>query len=172
MKLYTKKGDDGTTSLIGGKRVKKCDARVEAYGTADELISWLGLVRAHLGPEFQDYQGDVLEIQKHLMDISAWLACETEVDFLRPLEIDKWMSFLEGRLDSLTALLGEKFSFVIPGPPAASAECHVARTVCRRCERDIVAIEQKTPADALCLRYINRLSDYLFALAQVVEKQS
>ena len=172
MKLYTKKGDDGTTSLIGGKRTKKCDPRVEAYGTADELISWLGLVRAHLDgtPQAEALRADLLQIQKHLMDISSHLACDSPSNALKPMDMDAWLTFLEGRIDHLTETLAEKFSFVIPGPPAVSAECHVARTVCRRCERDIVAIGQKTASDALCLRYINRLSDYLFALAQIAGK--
>ena len=168
MKIYTKKGDDGTTSLIGGERVNQCDRRVEAYGTADELISWLGLLRAHLDGAQAPLAEDVFEIQKHLMDVSAHLACSTPVDFLRPLDVDAWLTFLEDRIDKMSELLPKKFSFVIPGPPAVSAECHIARTVCRRCERDIVAIAHKTEADTLCLKYVNRLSDYLFALAQIL----
>ena len=169
MKIYTKKGDDGTTSLIGGKRVAKCSSRVQAYGDADELISYLGVVRAHC-PD-SEIQNELLEIQKHLMNVSSHLACEGECEWLKPLEIDSLLVFLEGRIDKMTASLPEKFSFVIPGPPALSAELHVARTICRRCERSVTAIESKTEADLQCSRYLNRLSDYLFALARITELQ-
>lgn len=174
MKLYTKTGDEGTTGLIGGKRVKKCDPRVCAYGDADELISYLGVVRAHAGdvPAAAGYCEDLLQIQRHLFDISSYLASDGPCDFLPPLQAGEKIAFLEKKIDRLTELLPKKFSFVIPGPPAISAELHVARTICRRCERSIVAIEPKTGSDADCSRYLNRLSDYLFALAQVLEKQS
>lgn len=173
MKIYTKKGDDGTTSLVGGRRVLKCDSRVEAYGDSDELISYLGVVRAHLEPfeALKQHCDDLFTIQQHLMDISAHLACDCEQDFLRPLKPDEWMPFLEQGIDKMTELLPKKFCFVIPGPPAVAAECHVARTICRRCERKVVAIEQKTDSDAICARYLNRLSDYLFTLAQIIELQ-
>ena len=174
MKLYTKTGDEGTTGLIGGKRVKKCDPRVCAYGDADELISYLGVVRAHAGDvaAAKPYCEELFQIQRHLFDISSYLACDGKCSFLPPLEAEVKLSFLEERIDKLTELLPKKFSFVIPGPPAISAELHVARTICRRCERSIVAIEPKTASDADCSRYLNRLSDYLFALAQVLDKQS
>lgn len=173
MKIYTKKGDDGTTSLVGGRRVLKCDSRVETYGDSDELISYLGVVRAHLEPfeALKQHCDDLFTIQQHLMDISAHLACDCEQDFLRPLKPDEWMPFLEQGIDKMTELLPKKFCFVIPGPPAVAAECHVARTICRRCERKVVAIEQKTDSDAICARYLNRLSDYLFTLAQIIELQ-
>ena len=173
MKLYTKTGDQGTTSLLGGKRVKKCDARVNAYGDVDELISYLGVVRAHAegDPASGQYCEDLFQIQKHLFDISSYLACEGECEWLPALDIDSKLAFLEQRIDSLTELLPKKFSFVIPGPPAISAELHTARTICRRCERSAVAIEPKFASDGDCTRYLNRLSDYLFALAQVVAQQ-
>ncbi|MBP5505962.1 MAG: cob(I)yrinic acid a,c-diamide adenosyltransferase [Bacteroidales bacterium] len=173
MKIYTKKGDDGTTSLVGGRRVLKCDSRVEAYGDADELISYLGVVRAHLlqYDSLAPMADEIFLIQQHLMDISAHLACDCEQDFLRPLKEEEWLAFLESSIDKMTALLPPKFSFIIPGPPAVAAECHVARTICRRCERKVVAIAAKMASDATCARYLNRLSDYLFALAQIVELQ-
>ena len=169
MKLYTKTGDEGTTSLLGGKRVKKCDSRVNAYGDVDELISYLGVIRAQAGssPRCED----LFQIQRHLFDISSYLACEGECEWLPALEIEEKLAFLETRIDKLTELLPKKFSFVIPGPPALSAQLHVARTICRRCERGAVAIEPQTASDADCIRYLNRLSDYLFALARVVEME-
>ena len=171
MKIYTKKGDDGTTSLVGGRRVSKCDSRVEAYGDADELISYLGVVRARFqkSEPLKQYCDELFTIQSHLMDISAHLASDCEQEWLRPLKGDEWLAWLEERIDKMTTLLPAKFSFIIPGPPAAVAECHVARTICRRCERKVVTIEQKTASDPICARYLNRLSDYLFTLARVVE---
>ena len=174
MKVYTKTGDAGTTSLVGGTRVAKCDPRVEAYGNVDELISFLGVVRAHALDDARRKTDceDLFEIQRHLMDISAHLACEKKVDFLKPLDTAPWLEFLEKSIDLMTAELPKKFSFVIPGPPALAAEIHVARTICRRCERSVWAIEQKTASDPVCAQYLNRLSDYLFTLAQIVELQS
>ena len=173
MKLYTKTGDEGTTGLIGGKRVKKCDPRVCTYGDADELISYLGVVRAHAGQDSaaKAFCEDLFLIQRHLFDISSYLACDGPCDYLPPLDIDAKLAFLEDKIDKLTELLPKKFSFVIPGPPALSAELHVARTICRRCERSAVAIEAKNASDIDCTKYLNRLSDYLFALAQVVALQ-
>ena len=173
MKLYTKTGDEGTTSLLGGQRVKKCSPRVNAYGDADELISYLGVVRAHAegNPAARRYCEELFQIQQHLFDISSYLACEGECNHLKPLEIEAKLAFLEEKIDCLTELLPKKFSFVIPGPPALSAELHVARTICRRCERNAVAIEPKNASDSDCTKYLNRLSDYLFALAQVVALQ-
>ncbi len=173
MKLYTKTGDEGSTSLVGGQRVKKDSSRVCAYGDVDELISYLGVVRAH-AEALQDAGLDcdnLLKIQQHLFEISSHLACEGKCEWLKPLDIDDKLAFLEERIDKLTALLPKTFSFVIPGPPAVSAELHVARTICRRCERSAVAIEGRTASDIDCTKYLNRLSDYLFALAQVVAMQ-
>ena len=173
MKLYTKTGDEGSTSLLGGQRVKKCDSRVAAYGDVDELISYLGVARAH-AEALQDvglYCDDLLQIQQHLFEVSSHLACEGECSWLKPLDIESKLAFLEQKIDGLTELLPAKFSFVIPGPPALSAELHVARTICRRCERSAVAIEGRNTSDVDCTKYLNRLSDYLFALAQVVALQ-
>ena len=173
MKLYTKTGDEGTTSLLGGQRVSKCSSRVCAYGDADELMSYLGVVRSHAqdSETARRYCDDLLQIQKHLFEVSSWLACDGPCSWLAPLDIGAKLAFLEERIDALTALLPKKFSFVIPGPPALSAELHTARTICRRCERSAVAIEAKSASDIDCTKYLNRLSDYLFALAQVVAMQ-
>lgn len=173
MKLYTKTGDEGTTSLLGGHRVSKCSSRVCAYGDTDELMSYLGVVRSHASDSAagKQYCDDLLHIQKHLFEISSRLACEEPCSWLQPLEIEAKLSFLEEKIDRLTALLPKKFSFVIPGPPALSAELHTARTICRRCERSAVAIEAKSASDTECAKYLNRLSDYLFALAQVIALQ-
>ena len=149
--------------------MSKCSNRVCTYGDVDELISYLGLIRAHA--EGNTFCEDLFLIQQHLFEISSYFACEGECGFLKPLEIESKLAFLEERIDRLTELLPKKFSFVIPGPPALSAELHVARTICRRCERSAVAIETKNAADADCTKYLNRLSDYLFALAQVVAAQ-
>ena len=169
MKLYTKTGDEGTTSLVGGQRVSKCCSRVCAYGDVDELISYLGVIRSHA--EGKAFCEDLFQIQQHLFEVSSYLACEGECSWLKPLGIESKLAFLEEKIDCLTQLLPKKFSFIIPGPPALSAELHVARTICRRCERNAVAIEPKNASDTDCTKYLNRLSDYLFALAQVVAQQ-
>ena len=173
MKLYTKTGDEGTTSLLGGQRVSKCSSRVCAYGDADELMSYLGVVRSHAmdSEAGKSCCDDLLQIQKDLFEVSSWLACDGPCSWLQPLDIEAKLAFLEERIDSLTALLPKKFSFVIPGPPALSAELHTARTICRRCERSAVVIEARGASDIDCTKYLNRLSDYLFALARVVALQ-
>ena len=162
MAIYTKKGDEGMTSLVSGKRVYKNDQRVEAYGDVDELISYLGLVRCYVAPAVDSV---LSEIQDNLMMVSAWLACDVEVDKLPPIQ-DSTIDFLEKEIDKLTAILPQKNSFIIPGPPVSNATCHVARTICRRAERKVVSIETKHSQDLQCQKYLNRLSDYLFMLAR------
>ena len=169
MKIYTKTGDSGQTSLVGGTRVEKCHPRVEAYGNVDQLISQLAVVRSAFAESgrLQKESDDLLEIQKHLMQVSALLACDRESVKLQPAD-PAWTAFLEGEIDRMSALLEPQKYFVIPGPPMAAAQCHIARTECRRCERCMVAIESRTCYDSECLQYINRLSDYLYTLARYV----
>jgi len=169
MKIYTKTGDSGQTSLVGGTRVAKCHPRVEAYGNVDQLISQLAVVRSAFPSDgsLQRESDTLLEIQKHLMQISALLACDRDCVKLQPAD-PSWTVFLEEEIDRMSALVEPQKYFIIPGPPMAAAQCHVARTECRKCERSMVAIESQTSYDSACLQYINRLSDYLFALARYV----
>lgn len=160
MKIYTKTGDSGTTSLVGGTRVSKAHPRVMAYGDADELISYLGLFRGDC-----ETDGPIRRIQLHLMEISAHFAADRQIAKLKPLD-ESEVEFLESEIDRMTALLPPQTTFLIPSAPRASAECHIARTICRRCERSTALIENKSEEDIKGIRYINRLSDYLFTLAR------
>lgn len=177
MKIYTKTGDAGTTSLVGGARVSKTHPRVMAYGDADELISHLGILRCRCAGwqsagDGSDCQAEVVRangilrrIQKDMMQISAHFAADRKQAKLRALE-PEMVDFLEGEIDRLTALLPEQKAFVLPAGPLAAAECHVARTVCRRTERSALMIEDLADEDKVGIQYINRLSDYLFTLAR------
>ncbi|MBQ7222385.1 MAG: cob(I)yrinic acid a,c-diamide adenosyltransferase [Bacteroidales bacterium] len=162
MAIYTKTGDQGTTSLVSGTRVSKCDKRVQAYGDVDELISYIGVLRCHVSEEVAS---SLLRIQTELMNVAAWLACDVEVEKMKPLSEDE-VKYLETEIDRYTEILPKKNCFIIPSPPLAGAECHVARTICRRAERKVVAIEKKHSQDGACQKYLNRLSDYLFMLAR------
>lgn len=160
MKIYTKTGDAGTTSLVDGTRVSKAHPRVMAYGDVDELISCLGLLRCEVQTALP-----LRRIQIHLMNVSAHLANDGRSVKLKPLD-EAETQFLEKEIDRMTAELPPQKAFVLPGQPRASSLAHVARTVCRRAERSAVLIEGKSEQDERAIRYINRLSDYLFTLAR------
>lgn len=168
MKLYTKTGDTGTTSLVGGTRVSKTHPRVMAYGDLDELISHLGILRCHCknGSDELTHAGTTLRrIQEDLMLISAHFAADCAQAKLKPLD-SAIVAFLEGEIDRLDALLPQQKAFVLPAEPLSASECHVARTVCRRCERSALLIDNPSDHDLTGIRYLNRLSDYLFTLAR------
>lgn len=160
MKLYTKTGDSGTTSLVGGTRVSKAHPRVMAYGDLDELISYIGIIRCEVGSEIP-----LRRIQEYLMQVSAHLAADRDVAKLKPLDASE-ISFLEEQIDEMTNQLPQQEAFILPYKPRISSECHVARTICRRAERSAILIEEKSEQDMLSIQYINRLSDYLFTLAR------
>jgi cob(I)alamin adenosyltransferase len=136
-----------------------------AYGDVDELISYIGLIRAKLEPQMADKNQELRDIQCHLMNISAHLANDHTTSRLIPLDSEA-TSQLEDRLDEMAQLIEPQDSFILPSGPEIAAHCHVARTICRRCERSIVAICDRAAEDNVALRYINRLSDYLFTLAR------
>ena len=161
MAIYTRKGDAGTTSLVGGERVSKDSPRVKAYGDVDELISYLGLIRA----EAQKYDAVLRRVQIHLMNVSARLACDGDSVKLKALDPAETI-FLESEIDKMADALPAQRAFILPGAPAVSSICHIARTVCRRAERSAVGIEHRSPEDEKAIAYINRLSDYLFTLAR------
>lgn len=160
MGIYTKTGDKGTTSLADGSRVSKASARVMAYGDIDELISHLGILRSRVSPELP-----LRRIQAQLMNVSAQLATEKDCPRLKPVDSAE-TAFLESEIDRMTAALPAQKTFLLPAGPFEAAECHVARTVCRRCERSVVAIGELRESDRLAQVYLNRLSDYLFVLAR------
>ncbi|WP_457299593.1 cob(I)yrinic acid a,c-diamide adenosyltransferase [Phyllobacterium sp. P5_D12] len=172
-KIYTRTGDDGTTGLGSGERRLKHDLRVEAYGTVDEANSCLGLARLHTEKDFPELDAMLMRIQNDLFDLGADLATPDTGETLayEPLRIiDSQVLRLEAEIDRLNANLTPLRSFVLPGGSPASAALHLARTVARRAERHMVELAQKpdetvTPA---ALKYINRVSDFLFVAARVV----
>lgn len=166
MKIYTKTGDTGQTSLIGGRRVSKADHRIEAYGTVDELNSWIGLVRDQ--PVNEPRRALLKEIQDRLFTIGATLATDPEkatkkaIPDLLPTDIGR----LEDAMDAMEAELPELRKFILPGGHPSVSYTHLARTVCRRTERLVIALGQESPVDELVVQYLNRLSDYLFVLSR------
>jgi cob(I)alamin adenosyltransferase len=194
MKVYTKTGDNGTTSLVGGKRVKKSDPRVEAYGDIDELISYLGVIRS--SAQLAHEKDSLLKIQINLMLIAAHFASDGSNKKLREIK-ESDILFLESEIDNMTAMLPPQEAFILPGAPKISSETHFARTICRRAERHAMTLvesltkrakseseEAKAKSEkerentilkdnSNCpvpihtgIRYLNRLSDYLFVLAR------
>ena len=163
MKIYTRTGDRGETSLFGGARVPKNDARIEAYGTIDELNSHLGVVRV-TWPDDQ-----LLNVQRDLFDIGAHLASPGTSRFAG-VEASR-IEQLERAIDTMEAELAPLKSFILPGGTGTAAQLHVARTVCRRAERLVVALHDNDPATQSSIAYLNRLSDYLFVAARFANKR-
>lgn len=164
--IYTKTGDGGTTSLVGGTRVPKNHPRVEAYGTVDELNAHIGLLAEMIKTADSAQYALLKQAQQNLFIVQTLLATEKEVPFTLPALPDNAVADMESSIDSLQASLPPFRSFVIPGGTVAAAQCHVARTVCRRAERCIVRLSQESPVDSCISRYVNRLSDYLFVLSR------
>ncbi len=166
MKLYTRGGDKGSTGLFGGDRVAKDHPRLMAYGTLDELNSVIGLLRLHA--KAADAEG-LQRVQHDLFVLGAILATpEEKKDLLgAKMTTPTWtIPDMEADIDRLTALAPPMTAFVLPGGCEASARAHLARTVCRRAEREVVAMSETLAVDAAVLIYLNRLSDWLFALAR------
>lgn len=165
-KIYTRTGDTGKTSLVGGSRVRKHSPRIEAYGTLDELNSLLGLITSH--PETQPADRKFLtSVQSHLFDIGSYIACPPESKFQLPCGVTPArLEAMEHEIDRLDEALPRINRFVLPAGTPLAAQCHVARTVCRRAERRITALAETTTIAPEALAYINRLSDYLFTLAR------
>lgn len=166
MKIYTKTGDAGQTSLIGGTRVPKHHLRIETYGTVDELNSVIGMVR-DMFPR-QSMLPVLKEIQDRLFTIGALLASDPvkskmKVPDLTPDDIQ----LLEQEIDKMNTELPELKAFILPGGHPSSSWCHIARCVCRRCERLVSHLAAETEVHSLILIYLNRLSDYLFVLARL-----
>ncbi|KAF1678360.1 MULTISPECIES: cob(I)yrinic acid a,c-diamide adenosyltransferase [Bacillus] len=171
MKLYTKTGDKGQTSLVGG-RTDKDSLRVESYGTIDELNSFVGLCLAELSGQsgFEDVTAELLMIQHELFDCGGDLAIVTEKKDYKLTE--ESVSFLETRIDAYTAEAPELKKFILPGGSKGAALLHCARTITRRAERRVVALMKSEEIHETVLRYLNRLSDYFFAAARVVNVRS
>lgn len=165
--VYTKTGDKGTTSLVGGTRVQKCDDRVEAYGTVDELNSYIGLVAEMAQPISEKYYNELKRIQNELFMVQTLLATEDPqwLAKLPQLPADAVLT-LEHSIDQMTAELPQNKAFIIAGGSTLSAHTHVARTICRRAERCCVRLNNAQPVNENLLSYLNRLSDYLFVLSR------
>lgn len=169
--VYTKTGDKGTTSLVDGKRVLKCDKRVESYGTVDELNSYIGLVAEYAENISPKHYAELKQIQNELFTIQTLLATESEeMRHKLPQLSPNAVSTLESSIDAMTAELPQNKAFIIPGGSVASTHCHVARTICRRAERCCVLLAQEQTVEDELLMFINRLSDYLFVLSRMLLK--
>lgn len=165
-KVYTRTGDKGTTSLVGGTRVDKHNPRIEAYGTLDELNSHIGLITSQPQLQAQD-KAFLTAVQSHLFDIGSYLACPEGSNFSLPTGVTPArMELLERETDRLDAALPSIDRFILPAGSQLAAMCHVARTVCRRAERRMTALASVTSIAPETIAYINRLSDYLFTLAR------
>ena len=167
LKIYTKTGDKGTTSLIGGTRVPKSHLRIEAYGTVDELNSNIGLCRDLL--EDDHSRNILLQIQDRLFTIGSLLACDPhkETGMRIPGLIAEPVALLEKEIDHINDLIPPMKSFILPGGHPAVSTLHIARCVCRRAERSSVRLElENMEVDPIILKYLNRLSDYLFMLSR------
>ena len=174
MKIYTRGGDQGHTSLFGGERVPKDHPRIEAYGTVDEANAAIGLVRADLPPELAELDALLSRIQNDLFDLGAELATPDDgkpKDF-QPLRIvDAQATRLEREIDALNADLEPLRSFVLPAGSRAAASLHLARTIARRAERRMVELAAKEPVGRSAIVYMNRLSDLLFVMSRCVNKR-
>lgn len=165
-KIYTKTGDKGTTSLVGGTRIKKYDLRLECYGTIDELNANIGVIRAYEIPG--DIQEFLKKIQNKLFNIGSLLASDEKGEkytanlAIKTGDIEK----LEEVIDEYYRKLPELKSFILPGGNLPAARCHVARTICRRAERRIIELSEHATVQPGLIKYVNRLSDYLFALSR------
>jgi cob(I)alamin adenosyltransferase len=173
MKIYTKTGDQGTTALFGGKRVSKADLRIETYGTVDELNSFIGLVRDQpVNQNNSERKNLLIEIQDRLFTMGSILATEpgnTKVKVPSLIESD--VTVLEQEIDSMETSLPPMKFFVLPGGHQSVSFCHVARTVCRRTERLSIALNSQEPIDPLVIKYLNRLSDFLFVLSRKMTQE-
>lgn len=167
MKIYTRKGDKGATYLIGGKRVPKSHRRIEAYGTVDELIACVGVVRDHI--KNNDFIDQLIHIQDQLMICAAILATDCDDCKIKiPKLSDESIVWIETSIDNMENKLPDLSNFILPGGHPAVSFCHVARTVCRRAERVVIKLIKSATVPDIVVRYLNRLSDYFFMLSRAL----
>ena len=169
IRIYTKTGDKGDTALFGGKRLPKHHLRIESYGTVDELNAFIGLVRDHLNDDASE-KATLQEIQSRLFDLGSNLAADPEKDLQLPKVTEKNITYLEKEIDRMEESLPVLKNFILPGGHIAVSHCHVARCVCRRAERLVVALNAEEKVAPEIIQYLNRLSDYLFVLARKIGK--
>lgn len=165
MKIYTRGGDDGSTSLSGGRRIPKHHIRIDAYGSVDELISWIGLLKVRA--EFNNLNDRLLFVQDQLMRAAAALAADPlNQPSIPVLPDENCIEIIEEFIDYLEGFLQALNSFVLPGGSETAAFCHIARCVCRRAERAVVKLAKEEIIPALITRLLNRISDLLFTLGR------
>jgi cob(I)alamin adenosyltransferase len=174
LKIYTKTGDKGETSLIGGTRVPKYHDRIEAYGTLDELNSFIGLIRDQ--PMGEETRKVLIEIQDRIFTAESLLAADPSVELKSlPGLRENDIILLENEIDKMNETLPELRTFILPGGNTTVSFCHIARTICRRAERLTIRLieqEPKTIQGEMVVKYLNRLSDYLFVLARKIAKDT
>lgn len=171
MKIYTKTGDRGETSLLGGKRVKKFAQRIATYGTVDELNSHIGMLRDL--SESAQISSQLIGIQNQLFTIGSHLASDPKKPFqgIPELNADILVKDLENFIDAMDAELSPMQNFILPGGHMAVSQAHITRCVCRRAEREVLQLASEEQVDAPIAIYLNRLSDYLFVLSRFLTKQ-
>lgn len=167
-KVYTRGGDKGKTSLVGGVRISKSDTRLEAYGTVDELSAQLGMLASMLGED--DERQVIIRIQNNLFNVCTHLATDQSQT---PLPASAHLAegetaWLEQHIDELNQRLPERMGFILPGGCQTACQAHICRTVCRRTERRIAALAEVATVGPEMQQYVNRLSDYLFVLAKII----
>lgn len=173
-RLYTRTGDNGTTTLVGGIKINKSHPRLEAYGTIDELNSHLGLLLATMRQQseheerFHHDETIIERVQATLFNIGTYMATDIERTPIHPSANlnEEEIKTIEGEIDKAVTSTPENHCFVLPGGTIAAAQAHVCRTICRRAERRMVELADSTTIDYIYIRYVNRLSDYLYALAR------
>ncbi|NOZ34575.1 MAG: cob(I)yrinic acid a,c-diamide adenosyltransferase [Chlorobi bacterium] len=164
MKIYTKTGDAGKTSLLSGERVEKFDIRINAYGTVDELNSFIGfLIALDLEKEHKTF---LVIIQNKLFNLGSVLAVRNDVSFNIPEITEEDILLIEKEIDKMNKDIPPVKEFILPGGDIVSAQCHVCRSVCRRAERLVVELSEKETVDVLSVKFLNRLSDYFFVLSR------
>lgn len=165
IRIYTKTGDKGQTSLLGGTRVAKHHIRIEAYGTVDEFNSWIGFLRDGVSDEH--LKAVLIDVQDRLFTIGSSLASDPQKSKVKiPHLGEDDITMLEKEIDAIDDILPEMKSFVLPGGHEIVSRCHIARCVCRRAERRVIHLAENEKVDEIIIRYLNRLSDYLFMLAR------
>lgn len=169
-KIYTKTGDRGETSLFGGLRLPKSHLRIDSYGTIDELNAYLGIVRDTI--EGEGYNNEIKYIQDRLFTVGSHLASDPGKDMLLPDLAEEDITLLERSIDRMNSELPDLKHFILPGGNMPASFLHVARCVCRRAERKVVELSLGDHVDEIIIRYLNRLSDYLFVLSRFVSFKS
>lgn len=169
MKIYTKTGDKGETSLFGGKRLPKDHIRIEAYGNVDELNAHIGMVRDLITDDVQ--KSILTQVQKMLFVLGSYLAKDPDKEMALPALEESEITLLESNIDALDASLPALKHFILPGGHPVASHGQIARTVCRRAERSVVALAHNEAVPDFVVRYLNRLSDYLFILCRYITTQ-